>query len=733
MLSTVHFAFVSCLSFLTSQQDSEALASTRVEHQLPHLGLTVIEERRVDPLTGRVVREARDASGGAVDFDALRAREQTLEIAENGKLSRDLVAHVAALPPDAPVSVVFWLREPAHPDYVELMQSHVAAGIDPQTARQLVLDTARDACAPGNASFAARLRAAGFDVTAIGEFWPDVFTTLPASALRSWASDEAVDLCYYAFTEGGPLQQFAQGTMRTFNVHDAGITGATGPTKVLVNDCGEVNGTHPWLPPVIKGTNHSVSSHASGVAGNICINGGGYTAAAMGLPQLYSYDGCGSDLLAQQAWTWGLSQGIDVGNTSWMNGNNAGSIVFLDRYFDYTIRNFSVMLFAAIGNNGLTGTLTVSPANGYNSVSSGAYNDHDTLDWVDDTMAVYSSWKNPIEGHEKPELVAPGDQCVSTSWPSGTQIFAGTSSASPLTCGVGVLVLNTQPALLASMTTLKAALMVGAWHNVEGSVVLSDKDGAGSVHAAASCALVRDGHYETGTFTAGSFPGNVYDKQIALDRGDETRIIALWFSNPDSAYSTDVLEMDVDLAVLDPNNIVVASSANAFNPFELVQFVPTKTGVYTVRLTKTKFLGTSEPYTIAWSTRQDAAVADVTFTGTPSLGTNLQTNFRSRYDKNVSFLGAVSLYSSPSTIPISAGRVLPLGRDRFALYSLGNNLPTFLSGYWGTLDATGQATGTFKIPNDAHYLGLTFFVSMYTYPSGGGARDTSPAAQFLIQ
>jgi hypothetical protein len=148
-------------------------------------------------------------------------------------------------------------------------------------------------------------------------------------------------------------------------------------------------------------------------------------------------------------------------------------------------------------------------------------------------------------------------------------------------------------------------------------------------------------------FTAASFPANVYDRVIHLAKGDETRVIALWFSDPDSAYSTDVLKMDLDMTVLDPAGQVVASSISLFNPFELVQFIPALSGDFTVRLTRQRFLGSSEPYAIAWSTRQDAAVADVSFSGTPSSGAHLQTNFQSRYDKNVPYVGVASLYTNP--------------------------------------------------------------------------------------
>jgi hypothetical protein len=718
------------------QRDSAALRPA-VVHRLAHLGLEVTDVRTVDPTTGIVHQTARDQFGNAVDLSALLVAERRARYAATGKLSHELAPRVDALPPEAPIDVVFWLVEPEHPDFFELIQQHVSAGIAPQEARALVLGFAREVFAGPNQAFAQRLTTAGFDVKLVGEYWPNVFATMPAGSVREWAADPDVDVVYYNFSEGGPEQNNAQGTMRTFNVRDAGVTGASGPTKVLVNDCGEVTTTHSWLPPVIQGSTAAVASHPCGVAGNICMsNGSTLVAAAAGLPQLYSHDGCGSDLPAQTAWAWGLGQNIDLGNCSWWNGNK-GSIVFLDRFFDYTIRNFNVMLFKSNGNQGTTGTpYATSPGNGYNMICSGSYGDANNVNWADDAMATYSSYWNPVEGHEKPEVATPGDGTTSTGTSgTSTQNFNGTSSASPLACGVATLVANTNPAILGNMTTLKAAMMVSAWHNVEGADVLSDKDGAGGVHATAAHAVVRDGQYIAGTFTNASFPGGFVDFQVNLNQQDPTRIMALWFSDPDAAYSTDLLKMDLDMTVLDPQGQVVASSANAFNPFELLKLTPTTSGVYTIRLTRIRFDGTSEPYTIAWSSRLDEAVANVTFaTTTPSLGSSLTTFFRSRYETNVPYVCLLSAKPIAGTFPIVLGRALPLARDRWTRAGQGDLLQAFVSNYRGTLNAVGEATGTFFVPSNSAFLGWTFRAAMYTHEAGNptAVRETSDAAAFTI-
>ena len=712
-----------------AQQVDQPIFSAR--HALPQLGLEVVETRWLDPSTGNVARSAVDQLGRAVpDLNALLVRERELALAARGKLSKDLAQRVHAAAPGEVLNVVFWLREPAGLELDVAFQSLVESGWSVADARQATLRAARLAFEPGNQAFAQRLAAAGYEVFLVGDFWPDVFARVPAGEIAGLALREEVDVAYYAFSEGGPEQTNAQGTMRTFQLHDAGITGAIGATKVLVNDCGEVTTTHAWLPPVINMTGNGVQSHPCGVAGNICMNGPSLQAAAKGLPQLYSADGCGSDAPAQAAWSWGLQQGIDVGNCSWWNGSS-GSIVFLDRFFDYTIRNFSVMMFKSNGNQGGGSNQSTSPGNGYNVTCSGAYNDGNNVNWSDDFMASYSSFVNPVEGHEKPEIASPGDDCTSTSTGgTSTQGFNGTSSASPLSCGVGVLLTNTNPAILGSMPTLKAALMVGAWHNVEGAQPISDKDGAGGLHALASQRVIAKNQFENGSFTNASFPGNVYTRQIQLYEGVEARVMALWFSDPDAAFAADQLKMDLDLTVQDPGGATVASSASAFNPFELVQFVPSVTGLYTVRLTKQKFLGASEPYCIAWSTRLNAAQGEITFTGTPQIGGSLQVNVRDRYDPGAGFSAVASFGTLPGVIPFNNGWGLPLQIDRYSRQTMGPASP----GLSGVLNAQGQGTGTLPLPGGAQFAGVTVYVSAHTYTAGNPqtTRGAAPANSFVL-
>lgn len=716
---------LTALLFLAAplQQPETTLQLSETVHRLEALGVEVTDRRWLDPAAGTVRRETRLPGGRLVDLAALRQRNREQARREGAKLSPALRARLADAGPTQPVDVVFWLRCEDSPDFRAILRNAMAAGVDGEDARRLARDTAVEFFEGRIQEFAGRLEAAGHEVLLRGGAWPIVFARLSGNALTTWVEDEAVDYVYAPSSRWEPELDHAQATLRTSTVWDRGVTGSFSLAKVLVNDTGHVTQTNSDLPLVTWLNSGSTGSHGSGVAGNICFNHPTYRGAAYGLPTIYSAMGTG-DIDAPVIWNDAISSGIALGNCSWWNFQK-GAIEFLDRFFDYTLRNFAVMMFKSTGNQGNTSEpYSTTPGNAYNVTSSGSYNDGDDHDWVNDAMASYSSWWNPQEGHEKPEVASPGDG-VTTAGTSTTQSFGGTSSASPLTCGVATLLASRDPSLLTSPERLKAILMVSAWHNVEGAALLSDKDGAGGVHAAAADAVLRDGQFDESVVTAGDFPGGNLEIPFTAYEGDETRVIALWFSKANGGLTTDLLEMDLDLVVLGPQGGVVASSASALNPFELTSFIPSETGVHTIRLVNQRFDGASETLAVAWSSRQDAAVGRVSLTGTPGLGQSITLTFENPYDASVSYRARASLATLPHVVPLGDGRVLPLRQDKAWQFSLG------VSGFQGTLNAAGLASTSVVVPNKPGLVGRTLFVGFYTV-NGNFILDTSEPLDFTV-
>ncbi|MBM4062635.1 MAG: hypothetical protein FJ265_16290, partial [Planctomycetes bacterium] len=494
--------------------------------ELPALGRTVRDRRLLDPATGTVRRITTDAATGeVVDGDALRRADHDLA-RRHSRLSIDLRRELAHAGADDFVTVVFWLDRPVGlPDLRTVLEAARAAGMDAEDARRHALAVAAEATRPAVLAFAARLRAAGHEVVQTDDHAPILFAKLRARDVGPVAGPPGVDLAYFAFPtwmpeEGAllPPNEWASPSARTDAVHRRGVTGAG--VKVLVNDVGAVTRTNPYLPPiVVSPSTVSVQSHATAVAGMIASFHPQQTGAAPGLQQLYDYGGSG-DTAAPLAWTWGMQQGISFGNCSWWNGNR-GSIAFLDRYFDYIIRNFAVQLFKSCGNQG-NGQGCTTPGNGFNCVASGNANDNNTHDWGDDVLSTSSSTGNPQpQNHEKPEVCAHGTTVTSTNTSGGVSAQgSGTSYASPVSCGTAALLAAADPVLSAAPEAVKALLMAGAWNDIVGGQPLSDYDGAGAIDAAASHSAVAAGQYVRQTLTAASFPNGTWTHTLHLDQGD---------------------------------------------------------------------------------------------------------------------------------------------------------------------------------------------------------------------
>jgi hypothetical protein len=697
---------------------------------LPTLGRTVRDQRWLDPITGRILRRTTDAAtGAAVDGDALLRAESAAADAAHGRIGADLRAELRRRRAEERLTVVFWLERPAGlPDLRSALEAARAAGLDAAEARRRTLTLAATATEPATAAFADRLRAAGHEVVQQDAYAPIVFARLRAADVAAVAQWQGVDQVYYSFPtwlpeegpgpEGGiaeagaaaPPNEWASPSARTDTVHRRGITGAG--VKVLVNDVGAVARNNPSLPPIVVGNaTATVQAHATAVAGMIASHHAQQHGAAPGLTELYDYAGA-SDTAAPLAWAWGMQQGISFGNCSWWNFN-LGSIVFLDRYFDYIIRNFAVQLFKSCGNQGNNVGCT-TPGNGFNMVACGNANDADTHDWDDDTLSTSSSTGNPQpSNHEKPEVCAHGTNITSTNTSGGVSAQgSGTSYAAPVACGTAALLAQADPVLQAAPEAIKALLMAGAWNDITGGQPLSDFDGAGAIDAAASWSAVASGQYVRSTLSAASFPGGVATYPIHLDGGDETRIVALWSSLADSAYSTTVLEMDLDLVVRAPGGAVVAASASTANPFEIVQFVPQVTGTYTVELQPMRFQGTAEPFALAWTTSWDTRVGRVTVTGAPRVGATVGIEFFDRYHPGQIYFGLLSATAYPATWRVPQDKVVRLGYDPFLDASLS------LPGFVGPLPANGRATTSLTIPGLAGLAGLTFELGMLTLQQG---------------
>jgi hypothetical protein len=447
------------------------------------------------------------------------------------------------------------------------------------------------------------------------------------------------------------------------------------------------NATHSvvYWSDTQAGLVRNIQQHATNVAGVIASTHNWRRGGAFGIGQILSanfqsFSSANQPKMVNSA-SWAVSNGADTINMSWGTICSLGNQSFFSRWVDFLVKSTGVNVVASAGNSTCsagTPQFVGAPSLGWNTLSAGSYFDNNTGLRTDDVLSSFTSFVNPTDPnsgrtYEKPDVTGMGGQVAGGAC-FGTETTGigggvndstcGTSFSAPDTSALTAVVMGKQPALIGAAEAVKAIAMASATHNIVDGVNYRDcagsptsndcRDGAGAIDAfQAITNVVTPGNWAfPGLISPASFDasGNI-NFTTTLTKGKNTRAVIAWDSTAactnlgttSQACSSDVLNADLDLSVLDPNGVSVASAASFQNSAEVVDFKPAITGTYTIRVHNFRFdAGTNTFLGVAWN--KNIADSRTPATGVKNFALNT-TKTNQTNDKGVSFWDT---YSGPA-------------------------------------------------------------------------------------
>ena len=560
---------------------------------------------------GGPVREvALETGGGEVDPEALAAREDLERTRRYGKKSPGLTARITA--GETRLPVMMWLR-------AERREAPALAGFDSAVAhppkvtevelssiRRRLGETRAEATRAVRERVLARVRQ--FDLSAQADpVSPVVQASLTPAQIEAMQGDaDVVSIDRADLHPESMLGVVADSLNLLPEVHDTlGLRGS-GVQIAQIERYGLVARINPAFSQANSISNtdgtceapfgNEAYQHATNVAG-VMMSYDGIRRGVAPEAQLWAGGGCNaslgeSQLSAEQALAWGAT----VFNLSYGNLEPGEAPGVHAQFWDEKVYNLGVFVAAAAGNYGkptcvpaaMADGQVTSPGIAYNVMAVGMLDDGNSVPRYDDVMDECSSWRNPssLNGdREKPDVVAPGTS-IDTTMSSIPWFGArrGTSMASPVVAGTAALLQEAQPWLKVWPEVIRAVVMATATYNLEGDSRLSEYDGAGAIDPEAAVRLVKDhanGFYHGLDWTCASpwpmawvFP---------LTAGRRTRVALAWGQDPDFGSYTSQMSADLDLEVVAPDGSS-RFSASYDNSYEIVDFWPSVSGMYTVNV-----------------------------------------------------------------------------------------------------------------------------------------------------
>jgi len=596
-------------------EDLQLVNATTTEFRL--LGKTVSAFKFLDKRTGHIYGLALDKEGREVDVEQMQAEERAAYAARYGRLDPALAERLALAPADESIEVFIWLKEPPYegpprPDPKRPMsQTEIEAflkQVDGQRAARV-----EKVVAP----VADRLRSLGRQVITFRHS-PLLYVRLKPVEIRQVAEWPEVDRIYeVGYSQ--PALDVTRPTIGADAVNTRGITGS-GIKVAQLEVGGRIATDNPYLAGVTQDTTYvctQPSSHSTAVAGLIRSTHMSIRGIASGA-SLWAGGSCtGNEAELANRSLAAADWGARILNLSF--GRDTNLILGpLDRFYDDLVINRYITVVAAAGNQGASTGNVTSPGLAYNVITVGNFEHKKTIGWSDDTMNTTSSWRDPLSSsrdREKPEVSAPGTNffvnwsnmagiiSTITAFPWIGDVGFGTSFAAPVVTGTVALLMQRNSTLSVWPEAVKAILMATAVHNVEGASRLSEVDGAGGIVADRADDIARG---VSGTWGGRGYscttasPLDVADMYVTA--GTRLRAAIAWDNEINYIDYANRPSADLDLLVLDPAGSVVASSASWDNTYEIIDFTPTTTGTYKLRVIK--FRCDMSPRWLGWAWRR---------------------------------------------------------------------------------------------------------------------------------
>nr|MDD6336581.1 S8 family serine peptidase [bacterium] len=391
------------------------------------------------------------------------------------------------------------------------------------------------------------------------------------------------------------------------------------PYPPLTPELTNVNITlDPDCPP-------AVSQHATRVAAILVGKNNGCAPSA----KLYSTSIAGMDALSTfyQRVEWLLSRTNPVVSIINMSEEIYGSIItpgtydVVAQWVDHIAMQHDVHFVKSAGNNAdesgdKTGRITC-PGMAYNIVTVGCYK-------VDDkavnpytayttTLSSFSSYVESAGIARKPDLVAPGHWVLVENLYENQDATSGTSFASPMVAGIMAQLISCTPALAAQQRAMKAILLASAWDKLDntpfvpmsGTSQMDDKQGVGKVDAKNARYSLANGLYTQALLASTSFP---YTKTVTFSSSaSSARVALVWSkrnkitgSHTGSPSVSNPTLSDLDLHVYAPDGTLVAYSQQGSGNVEIVQFNPTVSGTYTIKVYRASGTESQDSIALAW-------------------------------------------------------------------------------------------------------------------------------------